>query len=324
MNTKTTFAGLELNSPIIAASCSRTANITNNKALCEAGVGAIVLKSLFEENIISQGASMSHDALHCEGVDYLHGYLRSHELNEYINLIKECKKECTVPIIASICAVSHGEWEEFARLIEEAGADAIELNIMGIESSLDYEDGRVERTHEDIVRSIKAQINIPIIVKLGSLITNPVALISRLKACGASAVVLFNRMYASDIDIESMEYVPASPFSTQQDFTTPLRWVGITSARVKNINIALSGGVKSGADVVKSILAGATAVEVCSVLYTEGNSWITKATEEIKEWQQSHGYDTIEEFRANLSAMGKDEAETLTRSQFLRHFGSVQ
>ncbi|MFR9566144.1 MAG: diguanylate cyclase, partial [Rikenellaceae bacterium] len=214
MNIKTTFAGLELCSPIIAASSSRTANIAHNIALCEAGVGAIVLKSLFEENIISQSEVLSQETHHSEGADYLHGYLRSHELSEYIELIKRCKQECSVPIIASICAITHGEWEEFARLIEEAGADALELNIMGIECGIDYEDGRVERAHEDIVRSIKAQINIPIIVKLGSLVTNPVALISRLKACGAAAVVLFNRMYSSDIDIESMEYVAGSPFST--------------------------------------------------------------------------------------------------------------
>ncbi len=324
MTIQTTFAGLSLRNPIIAASCSRTNNAAKNFALQEAGVGAIVLKSLFEENIIHQSQSVAESAQHTEALDYAHGYLRSHELSEYIQLIKDSKSKCEIPIIASINCISGGEWTEFAKLIEEAGADALELNIMGVVSAVDYEDGEFEQRHIDIAKAVVAIVNIPVIVKLGSQLTNPVVLSSKLKACGVAAVVMFNRMYQSDIDVETMEYKPGAIFSSASDIAQPLRWIGITSAKVPNLDLALSGGVQDGEDVVKGILAGAAAVEVCSVLYCEGNAWVAKAISQIENWQKVHDYDSVEQYKGNLNASGQEEREKLVRSQFLRHFGSVQ
>ncbi|MFR9603519.1 MAG: dihydroorotate dehydrogenase-like protein [Rikenellaceae bacterium] len=323
MTIQTTFAGLSLRNPIIAASCSRTNSATNNFALQEAGVGAIVLKSLFEENIIFQTQSVADSVQHTEASDYAHGYLRSHELSEYIQLIKDSKAKCEVPIIASVNCISSGEWTEFAKLIEEAGADALELNIMGVVSTVDYEDGEFEQRHVDIAKAVVGMVNIPVIVKLGSQLTNPVVLASKLKSCGVAAVVMFNRMYQSDIDVVTMEYKPGAILSSASDISQPLRWVGITSAKVAGLDLALSGGVQSGEDVVKGILAGAAAVEVCSVMYREGNAWVAKAIEALEAWQAEHGYDSVEEYKGNMNASGAEEREKLVRSQFLRHFGSM-
>ncbi|MFI3282144.1 MAG: dihydroorotate dehydrogenase-like protein [Rikenellaceae bacterium] len=325
MSIQTTFAGLELRNPIIVASCSRTNNAASNFAFQEAGAGAIVLKSLFEENIIHQSQSVSESAQHTEAADYAHGYLRSHELSEYIKLIKDSKAQCTkIPIIASVNCISCGEWTEFAKLIEEAGADALELNVMGIITSTDYEDGEFERRHIDIVKRVVDTISIPVIVKLGSMITNPVAMASRLKGCGAAAVVMFNRMYQSNIDINRMEYTPGAILSSADDIALPLRWIGVTSAKVGGLDLALSGGVQNGEDVVKGILAGAAAVEVCSVLYKEGAEWIPTAISTIEEWQSKHGYDAPCSYKGKLNAAGSCENEMLVRTQFLRHFGSLQ
>ncbi len=322
MKTETTFAGLSLRNPIIAASSSRTNSAKSNLALDQAGVGAIVLKSLFEENILQQSEAMSQNA-YGEGADYLQGYLRSHELSEYLDLIKESKSLCSVPIIASINAVSHGEWEEFAKLIEEAGADALELNVMGVEYSTEYVDGGFEQRHIAIAKSVCETVKIPVIMKLSGQVTNPVALSSKLKACGVAAVVMFNRLYQSDIDVESMEYVPSNIFAQPLDITTPLRWVAIASAKVSGVDFALSGGVKDGDDVIKSILAGATAVQVCSAIYKDGNSWIGKALERLESWQADHGYDSVSEYCGNMNFSGSEEQEVLMRSQFLRHLGSM-
>lgn len=324
MSINTTFAGLALRNPIIAASSGCTSSVEQCAALDKAGVGAIVLKSLFEENILATSHAMAEASEHTEAGDYLQGYVRSEELSSYIALIEGSKRECSVPIIASINCVNEGEWSEFAVAIEKAGADAIELNIMDLVCSADYADGDFERRHEAIVRGVEKVVNIPLIVKIGAGVTNPVALASRLKGAGAAAVVMFNRMYQSDINTSKMEYVPANILSTSGDFALPLRWVGIASARVSGLDFAHSGGVASGDDVVKAILAGAAAVEVCSSLYREGGAWVAQAIEAIEKWQAEKGYETISEYRGKLNAEGSVEAQMLVRQQFLRHFSAVK
>ena len=321
---KTTFAGLQLKNPISAGSSNRTNSAQHNLKLEEAGVGAIVLKSLFEENIARQTDKYTDDSMHTEGMDYLQGYLRANELNEYVNLIKESKSLCAVPIIASINCFSSGEWSEFATIIEEAGADAIELNIMSLQTSVEYNDGVHEQTHVDIVRSVREHVKLPIIGKLGANITNPVKLVNRLMANGANGVVLFNRMYQTDINIDTMEYSAGHVLSSEADLSLPLRWVAITSSKVRQIDYALSGGVHSSADVVKSLLAGASAVEVCSALYEQGNEWVAKALGEVEQWQSKNGFASTAEYCGKMSAKDDGNAEKLLRTQFLKYFGGYE
>ena len=192
---KTTFAGLTLNNPIIISSSGLTNSLAKIQKLEEAGAGAVVLKSVFEEQINMQAGSM-HGYGSPEADDYLGAYVRSHALNEQITLIEDVKKHCKIPVIASINCYSDSEWTDFARLMEEAGADALELNILSLQTSKDYTPGSFEQRHIDILRHIKKVVRIPVIMKLGSNLTNPVALVNQLYANGAAAVVLFNRFYS--------------------------------------------------------------------------------------------------------------------------------
>ena len=223
---KTTFAGLSLRNPIIISSSGLTNSAGKNKRLAEAGAGAIVLKSLFEEQIMLEADQLKDPAFYPEASDYLEEYIREHKLAEYLTLIKESKKECNIPIIASINCYSDAEWIDFAKQIQEAGADALEINILALQSDVQYTYGSFEQRHIDILRHIKRTVSIPVIMKLGDNLTNPVALIDQLYANGAAAVVLFNRFYQPDINIENMEQISGAVFSTSADLATPLRWIG--------------------------------------------------------------------------------------------------
>lgn len=321
---ETEFAGLTLRNPIIVGSCGRTAKAANNKAFEDAGAAAVVLKSMFEETISRQAAVMSRSSDHSEAADYLDGYLRSNMLREYMELIRESKRLCRIPVIASINCYRAGEWADFAALVEKAGADALELDVMDICTSKAYNDGDFERRHVEILDSVRGIVKIPVIVKLGSNLSNPVNLAERLYAHGANAVVLFNRFYQTDIDIEKMEYASGSVFSAAADLASPLRWTGIVSAAVRNIDIAVSGGVHDGAAVVKSILAGASAVEVCSALYRHGSEWIGASLEYLDGWMELHNFASVSEFRGRLNAADPAYASRLARTQFMRYFETVK
>ncbi|MGL4519108.1 MAG: dihydroorotate dehydrogenase-like protein [Phocaeicola sp.] len=321
-NLHTYFGGLTLKNPIIVASSNRTNSAEGNKALEDAGAAAIVLKSIFEESINRQTESLHDNSFHTEGADYLQGYLRSQVLNEYATLIRESKRLCTIPIIASINCCTAGEWSKFATILEEAGADAIELNIMSIRTTIAYNDGEFEMEHVRIVEAVRKAVKVPIVVKLGSTLTNYVNLINRLMAAGAAGIVLFNRMYQTSINIEKMEYVPKNILSVKSDLATPLRWVGIASAAVKKMDYALSGGVHTGQDIVKAILVGSSAVEVCSAIYKNGNGWIKEALATVEDWQFRHGYSSINGYKGLMNAANEESAEKLQRNQFMKYVES--
>mgnify|MGYP000833816003 FL=1 len=298
---KTTFAGLSLRNPIIISSSGLTNSAGKNKRLAEAGAGAIVLKSLFEEQIMLEADQLKDPAFYPEASDYLEEYIREHKLAEYLTLIKESKKECSIPIIASINCYSDSEWVDFAKQIQEAGADALEINILALQSDVQYTYGSFEQRHIDILRHIKQTVTIPVIMKLGDNLTNPVALIDQLYANGAAAVVLFNRFYQPDINIENMEQVSGEVFSTSADLATPLRWIGIASSVVNKIDYAASGGVANPEAVVKVILAGASAVEVCSAIYQNTNAFIGESTRFLSAWMERKGFNNIAQFKGKLN-----------------------
>lgn len=320
---KTTFAGLTLRNPVIISSSSLTNSAEKNKKLELAGAGAIVLKSVFEEQIMMEAHHMATYGSP-EGDDYLSTYVRSHALNEYISLIEESKKLCNIPIIASINCFSHAEWTDFARTVEVAGADALEINILSLQTERDYQCGSFEQRHIDIVSNLKKQISIPIIVKLGSNFTNPIALINQLYANGANAVVLFNRFYQPDINIDTMTYTAGDIFSSPADLANGLRWTAIASAQVPQIDYAISGGIHDGKAIVKAILAGASAVEICSVLYQRGNGVIADMTQELSKWMDRQGYETLSEFKSSMNALSTGASNPFERTQFMKYFSSKE
>ena len=320
---ETTFAGLKLKNPFIISSSNLTNSPEKNKKWEDAGAAAVVLKSLFEEEIEVK-ASWMQDGAHAEEFDYLQTYHRAHRLEEYLTLIKETKSVCTIPVIASINCYRLTEWTDFAVQMEKAGADAIELNIMSIQTGLDYEFGTLEREHIEIAKKIKQTVNIPFIVKLGKNLTNPIPLIHQLYANGASGVVLFNRMVTPDIHLEKLAYSVGDVWGHKSDFYDSLRWIGLASDRVPKLSYAASGGVSDGESLIKALLAGASAVEVCSVLYKEGADSIRRMLGVLDAWMEKNRFRQISDFRGLMNAGRTGGGAAFERTQFFKNFGKYE
>ena len=320
---ETNFAGLKLKNPFIVSSSNLTNSAEKNKKWENAGVGAVVLKSLFEEEIEAE-ADWMNEGTHAEELDYLQTYHRAHRLEEYLRLIKETKAVCTIPVIASINCYQLTEWTDFAKQIEEAGADAIELNIMSVCSELDYEYGAYERLHIEIVKKIKQVVSFPVIVKLGRNLTNPMPLIHQLYANGVAGVVLFNRMAAPDFNIETLNFANAEALGYPSDLYESLRWIGLASERVPALSYAASGGVTDGASLVKALLAGASAVEVCSALYRHGAPHVQEMLSFLSEWMVQHNYKKVSDFKGLMNARKTGSASAFARSQFFKQFGKYE
>ena len=320
---ETTFAGLKLKNPFIVSSCNLTSSAEKNKKWEDAGAGAVVLKSLFEEEIEAE-ADWVNDGTHAEELDYLQTYYRAHRLEEYLRLIKETKALCSIPVIASINCYQLTGWTDFAKQIEEAGADAIELNIMSVCSELDYEYGAYERLHIDIVQKIKQVVSLPIVVKLGRNLTNPMPLIHQLYAHGVAGVVLFNRMAVPDFNIDTLKFANAEALGHPSDLYESLRWVGLASERVPALSYAASGGVTDGVSLVKALLAGASAVEVCSALYRHGVPQVQEMLALLSEWMSQHNFKKISDFKGLMNAQKTGSASAFARSQFFKQFGKYE
>ncbi len=320
---ETNFAGLKLKNPFIVSSCSLTNSAEKNKKWEDAGAGAVVLKSLFEEEIEAEAGWMN-EGTHAEELDYLQAYQRAHRLEEYLRLIKETKAVCTIPVIASINCYRLTGWTDFAKQIREAGADAIELNIMSINADVDEEYGTFEREHIEIVKKIKQTVNIPCIVKLGKNLTNPLPLIRQLYAQGASGIVLFNRMVTPDINLKTMMYSRGEVLGSPTDLYDSLRWIGLASDRIPKLSYVASGGVQNGESMIKALLVGATAVEVCSVLYKKGAEVIHEMLQTLEAWMEANNYEHISDFKGMMNVRKTGGGTIFERTQFFKHFGKYE
>lgn len=321
INLSTEYAGLKLRNPLIAASSGLTNSLKKIKQLEEAGVGAVVLKSLFEEQVDSHSEKLNLSSDYPEASDYINAYVEMNHVGKYLDLIRQAKSSCNIPIIASINCYKVARWIDFAKSIEEAGADALELNIFIINTG-QYGDRYLEESYVNIVREVKKVINIPIIIKMARAVSNLPGLVEKLEAMGVSAVVLFNRFYQLDIDINSMEIVSGPVFSHPDDFSETLRWTAITSGYVPNFNIACSYGVHKHADIIKGILAGATAMQLCSVLYEEGLDIIPEMITYLEEWMAQNNYKNLQEFRGKLSYENIPNPALYERAQFMKYFSN--
>lgn len=319
-NLKTKFAGLELSSPIIAGSCGLTSDIKKLQEIEIAGAGAVVLKSIFEEQINMEVSRSVGDNSYPEETDYIQNYIRANTIQQYIDLVKLAKERLKIPVIASINCLRNGEWISFARELEHAGADAIELNAFILPLDEFKESSEIENIYYDIVKQVKAQVKIPLIMKIGNYFTNLPMFVSKLKALGADAVTLFNRFYEPDIDIERVTIGVASVFSLPTDLRQSLRWTGILAGEDKQLQISSSTGVHSGEAVVKLLLAGATTVQVCSALYEQGIPAIRTMNYFVSSWMQKKSFRKIEDFRGKLSYSDAGHADRYERAQFMKYF----
>ena len=321
---KTQYAGLTLRNPIIVGSSGLTNKAERNRDFEKAGAGAIVLKSLFEEQIEMQSEALMQDSDYPEAADYIRGYVKANQVNDYLELIKKSKELCTIPIIASINCYKADAWIDFARQIELAGADALELNVFFMETELTEDFESIRDTYVSIIRKVKETVSIPVIMKIGKNYSNIPSLVNLLKVNGADGVVLFNRFYQPDINIDTMTYSAGDVFSTPADLSNGLRWTAIASAQVPQTDYAISGGVHDGKAIVKAILAGASAVELCSVIYQRGNQVIADMTNEMTQWMNRQGYKDISEFKSSMNALSTGASNPFERTQFMKYFSSKE
>lgn len=314
------YAGLKLRSPIIVSSSGLTNSVSRIEKIAASGAGAVVLKSLFEEQIQFEITEMEAASDYPEAGDYIKTYARENSVGNYLNLIREVKSAVDIPVIASVNCHSSDEWVDFTSRMEEAGADALELNIFYIGSDRRKDPRDYEAVYLNILSSVKEKVSIPVTVKLGSHFTNLTWMVDQLQQRGAAAVVLFNRFYAPDIDINEFTIGAAEIFSTPAEIRNSLRWVGILSSEVSQLDVAASTGVHNAAGVVKQLLAGAAAVQVCSVLYKNGVEYVNRMNSELKDWMEKKQYRSISEFRGKMSYQNFENPEAYERAQFIKYF----
>jgi dihydroorotate dehydrogenase (fumarate) len=320
----TTFAGLSLKSPIIVSSSGLTSSVERIKKMAAAGAGAVVLKSLFEEQISHETGDLLSGSDYPEADDYIRTYARENSLEQYLSLIRAAKEAVDIPVMASINCVHAAEWIDFAGKIEEAGADALELNIYFLPIDKETDPREYEKAYLHLVSEVKKRTALPLIVKLGSGFSNITWMVNQIYMRGAAAVVLFNRFYAPDIDTADMTLGSAEVLSTPAELRNTLRWIAIVSSQVTQMDLAASTGVHSGMAVVKQILAGATAVQVCSVLYRNGLDYITDMITEMKKWMERNNHESPGDFRGMMNYGSLDDPSVYERAQFMKYFSSMQ
>ncbi|KGL47325.1 dihydroorotate dehydrogenase-like protein [Porphyromonas cangingivalis] len=318
----TLYAGLTLRSPLVVASSGLTNKVHKVKAHEEAGAGAVVLKSIFEEQMEQEAAYMSQDSDYPEAMDYLRHYVTSNALSTHIDLIKACRDSVSIPVIASINCYKRDTWMDYARQLVEAGASAIELNVMRIDTDVNEEAGTHESGLVRMVQEMVSSVKVPVIVKLSKFFTNFCKLSKDLYNAGAAGVVLFNRMYMPDIDINKEEIIIGNVFSSSRDLFDSLRYTALVRGTTPQLSIGISSGVRSGEDVIKSILAGADTVQLCTLLYQNGSQMITRLNEHLYHWMEEKKYESVEEFKSRLAATRVDHFNLYQRSQFMKHFSS--
>jgi len=292
-NISTRFFGLDLKSPVIASSSSMTGNRDQILKLAAAGAGAIVLKSIFEEEIYHelQEELSLRSPLHSdpEYLDYFDYVIKEENIRKYLVLIAEVKAKTKVPIVASINCVSSGEWTLFARKLEEAGADAIELNMFICPSNFDKTGSANEQFYFETIHKVLQVVNIPVSIKISHYFSNLADMVRRLSNTGIAGITLFNRFYTPDIDVENEDIISSEVLSDVNEYIMPLRWTGILANSI-NCELAGTTGIHTSETALKFLLAGASAIQIASVLYKEGPTAITKMNDGISQWMDRKGY----------------------------------
>ena len=347
----TRYMGLELKNPVIVASCGLTRTVEGVQQCAAAGPGAIVLKSLFEEQILAETAALEEmadeTAPHTEAYDYLEGYGQLLGPRDYLKLVRDAKRAVDVPLIASINCTTDRRWAEYARKLADAGADGLEINIGFLPNDAQMTAAEVEERHERILYAVRSQVDLPVALKVGpyfSSFTNLAARLGkdRLEApeftvgyCGpgpgerkvawkaADALVLFNRFYRFDIDVDTLEVTGGNPYSTSEEQHLPLRWIALLAGRL-DCDLAASTGVHDGRDAAKHLLAGASAVQVCSALYRHGLERVELILDQLGAWMQSNDFQRLDDFRGRLSQHRSDRPKAFERLQYIKALVGIE
>ncbi len=323
----TTYLGIELRTPLIPSASPLTEDLGNIRKMEDAGAAAVVLHSLFEEQIrqdrdellthLSRGTESNAEAL-----TYFPEPPAFHVGPEhYLENIRKITDAVDIPIIASLNGSTMGNWTSYARLMEEAGASAIELNIYWIPTSLHLTGTEVEKIYLDIVEAVKSKVTIPVAVKVSPFFTNFANMAARLDTAGADGLVLFNRFFQPDIDVETLEVRPNILLSTPMAMRVPLRWIALLHGRI-TASLAATGGIHRPTDVVKMLMAGADATMLCSALLRHGIPYLSVLERGVRDWMDQHEYQSVRQLKGSLSQTNCPDPSAFERAQYMRAIAS--
>lgn len=324
---RTSYLGLELRSPIVASSSPLCQEVGNILQMQEAGVGAVVLHSLFEEQILIESHSLdryldSGAESYAEALRYFPD-LQSYNIGPdgYLEHIRKVKQAVDIPVIGSLNGVSTGGWIRYARLIEEAGADALELNIYYLPTDPNVEGAQIEQMYTDLVSHVKASVKIPVAVKLGPFFSSIPNMCVKLDRAGADGLVLFNRFYQPDFDLEALEVVPNLVLSDSDELPLRLHWVGLVYGHVR-ADLAITGGVHTAQDVLKCMMAGAKVAMMTSALLRHGINYVRQVEQDLVRWMEEHEYESIRQMQGSMSVKKVAEPSAYHRANYMKVLSS--
>lgn len=324
MNLKTSYLGLDLKNPFIASSSRLTGDMKSIIQCIDSGVGAVVLKSLFEEQIRLEaesntrtGSANDYYYWFTEAKEKVEGLSVKENLDKYLKFVESVKTYSDGPVISSINCTTAEEWPKFASAIQQAGADALELNIALFPFDQKIASADIEKLYVEILKSVKKEVSIPVSIKLGYYFTNLFAVADKLVANGVDGLVLFNRYYRPDIDIDTQKVVSENHMSSPDEIHIPMRWIALLKGNNINCDIAASTGVHDSQGAIKQILAGADAVQLCSALYLKGIPYINTMLEEMENWMEKNRFATIDSFKGKALDNQTIDA-SFERIQFLK------
>ena len=323
MDLSTQYLGMKLRTPLVPSASPLSDSLDNIKRMEDAGASAVVLSSLFEEQIRREQEALVHHLEHgtesfAESLSYFPapGEFRVGP-EGYLEKIRKSKAAVGIPVIASLNGASIGGWVSYAKRMEEAGADALELNIYSIPTDPALSSGEIEQNYIDILKAVKFAVTIPVALKLSPFFSNLAGMARRFDAAGADALVLFNRFYQPDIDLETLEVRPNVLLSTAQALRLPLRWVAILHGRIK-ADLAATSGIHSAQDVLKVTMAGASVAQLCSALIQRGIGHIREVEKGMVEWLQEHEYESLDQMRGSMSQKNCADPSAFERSQYMQ------
>ncbi len=327
MDLSTTYMGLKLKNPIVPGAGPLSANVDGLTRLAEHGAAAIVLHSLFEEQIAHDQHELDH--MTSQGTEFYaemtsffpeaHDYRLGPE--DYLNHIRAAKKAVDIPIIASLNGVTVGGWTDYAKKMEEAGADGIELNVYYIATDPEFNSTAVEDRYVEILKAVKNAVKIPVAMKLGPYFSAFGSVAKRLDEAGADALVLFNRFYQPDIDLDKLEVVPDLVLSTPFEMRLPLRWTAVLHDNVQ-ASLAGTSGIAGAADVIKMVMAGADVVQIVSVLLRKGAGEITNILRGMETWLEENEYESVEQMKGSLSQRACPDPAAFERANYMKTLNS--
>lgn len=319
----TTYLGLNLRNPLVASASPLSRKVDRAKKLEEAGISAIVMYSLFEEQIIHESLELDHylnrgTNSFAEALSYLpDGGMYGISPEKYLNHVAGLKKALTIPVIGSLNGVSKGGWTEYARRIEDAGADALELNMYYIPTDINITSNDIEDMQVDLVAEVKSAIKIPLAVKISPFVTSIPNFTKRLVEAGADGLVLFNRFYQPDFDLDELEILHSLDLSTSSDLRLPLRWISILHGKL-NVDFALTSGAHTYTDVLKAMMAGAKVAMMASNLLRNGEQATAPILSELETWMQEREYESIRQMQGSMSQKSVREPEAFERANYMK------